>query len=46
MAVGVDVVCCNGEMMDEADAALLRGEEVAAFVCAVWYSGDESADDG
>ena len=45
MAVGVDVVCCNGEMMDEADAALLRGEEVA-FVCAVLYSGDESADDG
>lgn len=28
--VAVDVCCCNEEMMDEADAALLRGEEGAA----------------
>lgn len=29
-SVAVDVCCCNEEMMDEADAALLRGEEGAA----------------
>ena len=27
VVVAVAGVCCNGEIMDEADAALLRGEE-------------------
>ena len=27
VVVPVAGVCCNGEIMDEADAALLRGEE-------------------